>query len=419
MKKICRKIILTVSFLIGLIFFAELVLYGISLFSPNVKNLLSREPEEIPLVISDKRLGKRPNPAYPGHSDEKGFRNPYLPEDADIVVLGDSQTYGTGVARDFAWPRRLADLGDWEVYNFAFGGYGPVHGLLQLEEALDLDPELVIEAFYTGNDLYDAYHLVYGFESCPELRNREETVLENCRRSEREEPMLEAIDEIRRLHPEDKEVSLNPFRAFLSKHSRLYALVRALKRRYARERWKENRKHNWEWIKEDLKHAGDKLILFDGGAAQTVLQHRYRLLALDQKDPRMAEGLRIVLEAIGKMNEAARSRGVNFAVLLLPTKELVFKDAVYENLPDIPESYSQLIENEQSVWKEVKDFLDSEGITYIDALPVLKKALREGNQPYWRGRDSHKNEIGHELVAELVLSEIQRKGILTTTLSDQ
>jgi hypothetical protein len=50
-----------------------------------------------PMTIPDARLGHRLNPAYPGH-DVRGWRNQVPLDAADIVALGDSQTYGLGVS---------------------------------------------------------------------------------------------------------------------------------------------------------------------------------------------------------------------------------------------------------------------------------------------------------------------------------
>ena len=44
------------------------------------------------LTIKHPHLQVLPNPEFPGH-DKNGFRNKSVPNQADIVCLGDSQTY--------------------------------------------------------------------------------------------------------------------------------------------------------------------------------------------------------------------------------------------------------------------------------------------------------------------------------------
>ena len=67
------------------------------LISPEVARLLASPKEDEASSIDDPDLVNRPNPKFPGH-DRRGFRNPVALAKADIVALGDSQTYGTNVA---------------------------------------------------------------------------------------------------------------------------------------------------------------------------------------------------------------------------------------------------------------------------------------------------------------------------------
>jgi len=75
--------------------------------------------------LPDPQLIYRGNPKFPEH-DSNGFRNDSVPKTADIVAIGDSQTYGNGVSPDEAWPRVLARLSFCRVYSMALGGYGPL-----------------------------------------------------------------------------------------------------------------------------------------------------------------------------------------------------------------------------------------------------------------------------------------------------
>ena len=79
------------------------------------------------------------------------IHGPALLESAVLVAPGDSQTYGTGVGADQAWPRILESIGGLPVYNMGVGGYGPTHSLLLLDEARTFQPSVVVEAFYFDN----------------------------------------------------------------------------------------------------------------------------------------------------------------------------------------------------------------------------------------------------------------------------
>src|SRR5215831_8543819 len=138
---------------------------------PNVNQLLTSYSVGPPLTIFDDRLGLRGNPEFPGH-DSKGFRNSKVPSRADIVVFGDSQTYGTTwLEPENTWPRQLESIIHSTVYSMAFPGDSPVDSLLLWDEALSLLPKTIIEAFYAGNDLFDAYVRVYKDGKFPELKS--------------------------------------------------------------------------------------------------------------------------------------------------------------------------------------------------------------------------------------------------------
>ncbi|MEZ4547723.1 MAG: hypothetical protein R3B51_08385 [Thermodesulfobacteriota bacterium] len=63
-------------------------------------------------------------PHSAGH-DSLGYRNKYVPERADIVTLGDSQTYGESSPAKYSWPSILGSLTGKETYNMGVSGYGP------------------------------------------------------------------------------------------------------------------------------------------------------------------------------------------------------------------------------------------------------------------------------------------------------
>jgi hypothetical protein len=89
-------------------------------------------------------------------TDAYGFRNS-LPEKAayDIVALGDSFTKASGVA--FPWPQKLAESTGSDVLNLGDVGFGPQDELKVLQQyGLNMQPKLVILAYFEGNDLYDA-----------------------------------------------------------------------------------------------------------------------------------------------------------------------------------------------------------------------------------------------------------------------
>ena len=108
----------------------------------------------VPQVVPDDRLGYRPNPHFPGH-DSNGWRNSSLPERADIVVIGDSHVYGS------AWPQRVGARLHHTVYQMGANGYGPAQYALLIDQALAVQPKIIIATYDYSDDIYDSYQFVY------------------------------------------------------------------------------------------------------------------------------------------------------------------------------------------------------------------------------------------------------------------
>ena len=72
-------------------------------------------------LVEDPVLGRRIQPLTTGH-DALGFRNREVPQHADIVAIGDSNTYGVSAPREGSWPHQLSGLLGEPVYNMGLGG---------------------------------------------------------------------------------------------------------------------------------------------------------------------------------------------------------------------------------------------------------------------------------------------------------
>ena len=58
------------------------------------------------------------------------------------------------------------------------------------------------------------------------------------------------------------------------------------------------------------------------------------------------------------------------------------------------------------------NYLEDQGIHYIDALPILRKRLREGIRIYKKNTDGHLDTQGQRAVADFVLTEIKNNDLL-------
>lgn len=406
-----KKILFGIFTFVFLLIFIEIGLWVATLFSAKVEMILARDPSkvsvaQIPQTVEDKVLGWRPNPEIPEH-DEKGFRNKQVPNKTSILALGDSQTYGTGVSADENWTSQLAKMTNKNVYNLAYGGYGPTQSLVLLEEGLELKPEIVIGAFYSGNDLFDCFSFVYTKNQLQELKSEDEKIVKLVDSLETNFPLQKEVQAVfKGFVKQDslaKKVVKKGFsvKEFLAENSKFYGVFRAFKRLSEQ---KQKNLH-WDSIKKvEAKNEGN--LIFESPKANTVLTPNYRLLALNLNDPRLQEGLRISLEAIKKQKEKTEKNGAEFYVLLIPTKELVFRDLYFGSFASVPRNYSWLIECETKFRKTARNFFNQNSINYIDSLPALKKALQKGKNPYKQISDGHPNSIGQKVIAEVVFSEL-------------
>jgi len=331
-------------------------------------------------LVDNDILGHKARPLSSGH-DSWGFRNYYVPSSVKIVTVGDSQTYGISAAAKHSWPAQLQQLMHESVYNMSLGGYGPVQYYYLLKtKALDLRPSFIIVGFYFGNDLIEAYNIVYTKDYWNNLR-RADLVF-------KQEARVNASVNIQ------THKFVGNFRDWLSHHSVLYRMFtlsigdifRFFEMRYSYSLLDGN-----ITILEDKKHN-----------IRTGFTPAARLTALDLRDPKILEGLRLTLELFRQMNDLCLRRGIDFAVVLIPTKETVFADLIGGNRTLKNSSViDELLANERQVNELMKKYFDRYLIPYIDALPNLRIAVRK-KSVYPSNQDGHPNADGYQVIAKSI-----------------
>lgn len=380
----------------------EAFLWIAALASPMVSILLS--PKYSLIAMPDATLIHRPTPYFPTH-DKNGFRNKYVPLTADIIGMGDSQTYGTGVEASSAWPKQLQTLSHQEVYSMAFGGWGPVEEMILLDEALALKPKRIIQSFYSGNDLMDCYELVYKADQYKDLKTQDPKALQAIEEEDKKNPIFDPFKEV-----EANKKRIADWNLPFYKKSKLYwALTRIVNLLKTRKSIINSIKNsNWEKIKSRYENNPNNYIV-EKGDIKTVLTPAHRLKAQNSDDPRIREGLEIALKAITLSKSKVRSANVEYWLVLIPTKELVFKDLVFsKDSVHVPELYKRQLMLEEALFHDIKQYLSAHNILYIDLLPALRKSLEENKQPYQINDDGHPNEAGHLAMARAIYISINR-----------
>jgi SGNH hydrolase-like domain, acetyltransferase AlgX len=353
--------------------------------------LLGKRPAVPPIAVPDERLGARGNPEHQDH-DARGYRNLNALASADVVALGDSQTYGTSVRREEAWPAALARRTGLSVYNMAFAGYGPGHRALQLPEALALKPAAVAEAFYFGNDLFDAFSLGRKGPVPPGLDYLAQRAAALEREETLEQKATRFFDRGRTEHPPSE--ARHTVRRWLSKNMMLYAFLREARNSITGPPPLLSR--NFERAVASLT-ATDRLYvsIVDGPDWRTILTARYRHIVLNQRDPRILLGFELAAAALESMAAQCRSAGVDFVVVLIPTKESVFWPRI--RTPKAHAELEELVVDETALRARLVQRLKGAGVEVIDVLPALRAAAA---QPYLQDADGHPSPAGHAIIAE-------------------
>lgn len=352
--------------------------------------------------LTDPVLGQRLKPFVLGH-DAKGFRNDSVPERADVVALGDSQTWGVNVTREHAWPQQLGRLTNRRVYNMGLGGYGPVQYWALTDEALTLAPRTLVVGLYFGNDLYDAYAMAYQYDAHAPLRRPDA-------------PADIADDTVGRRAEEywNQEFAFTygygvsgagSWADWLRGHT---VIGRRLDQAGL---WPSRVNLQYKIGRAWAERHPDRGAFFEGeGAARTVFTTAYRQAAVDLSEPRIAEGLRITKELLTRINAKAEASGTRLLVVLIPTKESAYADVLRERGARLHETHEKLIRQEAAARAEIQALCERERVACADALPRLSEGIRSGAQLYSQGSESHPHASGYALIAAVARDELARRG---------
>jgi hypothetical protein len=378
-KALINLVVVLVSSTIGLL----LCEFGARLFL-NPADYLTLD------LAPDKILGRATSPGTAGF-DKWGFRNQKVPPTADIVAIGDSHTYGNAARMDDAWPQVLGRLTHESVYNLALGGYGPNQYYYLLKtKALELKPRVIICGFYMGDDFENAFSITYGLDYWAYLR---------------ELPVEKADFDIWEVPSNDAWHTWNkPLRLWLSRHSVIYQLVvhGPLLGRLNGE--------------TQIKHASQ----IYGSAVSLIIPEKHICEAfhpkgilrwLDQDQETVREGMRITFKLFKEMDETCRENNIQFIVLVIPTKEMVFSPYLEHN-PKLPLSdvLDKLIANERLAREKVFKFFSDSSIRHVDPLPALQGSVEHEIYAH-TAADVHPNKNGYRIMAEAIAQSLATKTV--------
>jgi hypothetical protein len=338
-----------------------------------------------PRTTGDDVLGIAVAP-YSSGFDEWGFRNSVVPATADVVAIGDSHTYGNTAKMDDAWPSVVARATKLQVYNLGLGGYGPnqYHYLLTTK-GLKLKPKWVVCGIYMGDDFENAFMITYGLDHWAPLRAGQWDNINADIWGVTAPPVWGA-----------------DIRNWLSEHSMMYRLI-VHGPLFARVK----EAVRFEQVEAKSDPYTTALIMEDQN-----IQEAFRPIGmaerLDKNSGPVREGMRITFHLLKDMDRACAQAGCKFLAVIIPTKETVFAEYIAKSPQlHLRDALERVIVNERSAKADLVEFLSSERIAYVDALPALRRAVK--NQLYAQTtRDMHPGKNGYRVIGETVAEYLMK-----------
>ncbi|MEE9912157.1 MAG: SGNH/GDSL hydrolase family protein [Deltaproteobacteria bacterium] len=304
--------------------------------------------DSLEFIIQDPYV-KRAKPLYKeyfekGPHDILGFRNRAIPNIADIITIGDSQTYGNNAVLMGNWPSQMqATLRKWRpiVYNMSVGGWGAAEYLEIFSKALLFQPEVIVVAFYSGNDPLETFQQAYG--------NKHYALLKM-------DQTLKSSDIPRVVTPAPKT-----------------------------ECWQ---------------------VQFKDGVS-TIFTPKLRHSS-NQQHPAVKAGYAGMAEAGRMMGEMAHNKHVKLVFTIIPTKELVYAKKVERDGITPTADYQQLVADEHDNIRWLADKLKkvTEAI-YVDVVIPLQEASKYATPLYSENINGHPQEKGYRIIAHTLAVGVQ------------
>ncbi len=282
-----------------------------------------------------------PTPFW-GPTDLLGFRNHSIPNRADVITIGDSQTFGNNAMLSRSWPYAMLNhMDDFKpkVYSMAVGGWGPLDYLLAFKSAIKFKPKTIVVAFYTGNDPIDSYKHAYGTNYWAAYRFDDSLTIDDTQPVEF--PPLE------------------------------------------HDRWTVN------------VH----------GNSETVLTPEYRgINVLD--DAVTDVSYKIMERVAEQISEACKSLGIDIIFTIIPTKEYVYSDYLEDKAKTIPKYVDLIAGEKKRIGQLKTYIESLDHAAYVDLSTPLKRAAFLKEPLYPSDFNGHPIEHGYDVIARTLAPSV-------------
>lgn len=357
-------------------------------FIPNQNAPITGQAREILSWNSPSRFHYQPQPEQirlQFITDENGYRNnPPLANHYPIVVGGDSFTAGMEV--ETTWTQYLAEEMGQGVLNLGIPGYGP-----QAEAAairlygLDKEPEVIIVAYFEGNDLRDA-------QSYDEAKAKNVSLNKG---------LADEAAWNRRL------VTLTAVRVLAMNLARLLGLR-----------------------VEAGREGGSLMAVYPAGAtingqelSLTFLDGYVSMLTATKEDIEASHNWQVAMAGLLEARQLAQDSGAHFVLVYIPSKphvylpllpaetanaitstagRIILQDGLLINDPagnSLPFNHFLTHINDQAT--VLANFAQSHNIQFLDLTPTFQAQAAQG-QTLYLSLSTHWNPAGHQLAAQTI-----------------
>ncbi len=340
----------------------------------------------------DDILGLMIKPGHNGH-DRLGFRNPQFPAQADVVAIGDSNTYGINAVSGESWPGHFQSLVGRTTYNMGLGGFGPLqhlHALRTMSPAFK--PKVTIVAIYFGNDVMDAYNLAHDKDHWKDFRL-----------SVRPKGALTEADKLAEQEWVDQEKArfMGATRDWLAMNSMVYSVTRHMVLTPLANAMRQKRAAAFDpevqmpWADPRYPNVG------------LVFGSRVRAMSVDAGVAQVEEGLKISERAIALMAKEAQAQGTQLVMAFIPTKERVYCDVLKKSGVALPRPHVQLCDTEPAVQARWMQAAQAAGLPVADTAQALADAAERGEAIYPRHVDGHAVSAGYRVMAQAIAAVVK------------
>jgi len=348
-------------------------------------------------TISDAKLLHRLAPNSPGH-DVRGFRNAAIREAAaDVVAIGDSQTWGINVRQDETWPSVLGRVGKVSVYSMSLGGWGPIQYEVLAADALLLKPRAVLVGIYFGNDIFDSCNHAYGTDAYPQYRHVDAghaAALSDLHARLKVADDLTRVD--RALQQLTEMGGVAKLWQRLARHSLIVQILMTQGLLPAIPSVDElYEMADTAWAREHPEVAS----VYSWSNGSTVMTYGYRGVAVDLANACIRDGVRITREVLDALKRLGDRTTTQIGIVFIPTKESVYAMADRSLWAHMPKGFEDLVHNETAIKEELLDHCMRTQMVCIDAAVWLVKAAQKGMVLYKADSDGHPIAEGYRQIA--------------------